>query len=285
MHLFNRILGRTETNKLAANGASAGALDGKLRSCQCTQARLTSETFQAWGAKIFEPPMKMHRKIWEYCYILQALYERDMLAPGRKGLGFAVGREPLSAMFASLGCEILATDLVNDGIGQWTSTGQHADSLADLNLRGICDPDIFQQNVSFRDVDMNHLPDALGSFDFLWSCCSLEHLGTLKLGEKFIFESLKYLKPGGVAVHTTEYNLESNFWTSSKGDNVIYRKRDLERIGRDLRAQGYKIDLDFTRGNLPNDFVVDKPPYDGEAHLSLILKGYATTSFGLIIEK
>ena len=43
--------------------------------------------------------------------IAQALYERGKLKPGSRGLGFAVGKEPLSDLFASFGCDVVATDL------------------------------------------------------------------------------------------------------------------------------------------------------------------------------
>jgi hypothetical protein len=228
--------------------------------------------------------MAMHRKAWEYCFITQALYERGVLNPGRRGLGFAVGQEPLSALFAHLGCEIVATDLAPDEAKEWIASGEHANSLQDLNGRGICDSDLFQERVSFRFVDMRQLPDDLGRYDFLWSSCSLEHLGTLAAGEQFVLESLKYLKPGGVAVHTTEYNLQSNFKTVSQGPSVLYRKRDLERMARTLRRRGYRIDLDFRRGNLPFDHVVDRPPYTENPHLTLLFDGYVVTSFALIIE-
>ena len=260
---------------------------GKLKSCQCTQAQLQSEPFRAWAVQMREDPEHVHRKLWEYCYITQALYERDMLAPGRRGLGFAVGTEPLPALFASLGCEILATDLDTEEARAkgWVETAQHAASVDILNERGICDPQQFREKVSFRFVDMRKLPDDLGTFDFIWSSCSLEHLGTLKAGEKFIYESLKYLKPGGVSVHTTEYNVRSNFFTVTKGPSVIYRKRDLQRIAKNVRKQGCKIDLDFTEGKLPYDQIVDKPPYTGEVHLKLLLENYVATSFGLIITR
>jgi hypothetical protein len=265
----------------------AGASDSRLRSCQCTQARLASENFQAWGARMHESPMHMHRKIWEFCFISQALHERGMLAPGRRGLGFAVGQEPLPALFASLGCKIVATDLATEEANKsgWVASGQHANSLKALNERGICDPELFEQNVRFNFVDMRQLPDDLGSYDFIWSSCSLEHLGSLELGEKFIFESLKYLKPGGVAVHTTEYNLHSNFSTITHGPDVIFRKRDFQKIASKLQRQGYAIELDFRKGDLPYDLLVDKPPYNPHAHLTLLLAGYTVTSFGLIIER
>jgi hypothetical protein len=50
--------------------------------------------------------------------------------------------------------------------------------------------------------------DDLSTYDFIWSSCSLEHLGSLELGEQFIYNSLKHLKPGGVCPHD-EYNAQS----------------------------------------------------------------------------
>lgn len=259
---------------------------GRLRSCQCTQAQMQSDVFQEWVIRLREKPMHMHRKVWEYCYIAQALKERGMLAPGRRGLGFAVGQEPLSALFASFGCEIVATDLSTEEAcqGGWVETSQHADSLDVLNQRQICDPLLFKDRVGFRFVDMRDLPDDLGTYDFIWSSCSLEHLGNMALGEQFIFDSLKYLKAGGVSVHTTEYNVESNFFTIMKGPDVLFRKRDLQRIAAKLGREGYKVDLDFTKGNLPYDRVVDKAPYKHDVHLKLAVGWYIVTSFGLIIE-
>jgi hypothetical protein len=258
----------------------------RLRSCQCTQAQLQSETFQAWGARMHELPMHMHRKVWEYCYIAQALYERGMLTQGRRGLGFAVGQEPLPALFASLGCEIVATDLAAEEArtSVWVETGQHADSLESLNSRGICPPELFCERVSFCFLDMRHLPDDLGTYDFVWSACSLEHLGNMSLGEQFVYQSLKYLKPGGVCVHTTEFNVRSNFRTPTTGETVIFRKRDLQKIAGNIRRRGYMIDLDFAQGNLPYDHVVEKPPYKHQVHLKLLLEDCVVTSFGLIIE-
>lgn len=262
--------------------------NGLLRSCQCTQAQLQSDTFQEWARQMHERPKGMHRKIWEFAYIAQALYERGKLAPGQRGLGFAVGQEPLPALFASLGCEVVATDLATEEAhgGGWVDTAQHADSLGALNQRGICAPEQFERLVSFRFVDMRKLPPAhdLGMFDFIWSSCSLEHLGSMALGEKFIDESLRYLKPGGHAVHTTEFNVKSNRDTVTEGQTTIFRKKDIQRIAADLRQRGCRVDLDFTEGNLPHDLYVDPPPYKQEVHLRLLLLDYIVTSYALIID-
>lgn len=231
--------------------------------------------------------MHLHRKVWEYCFIAQALYERDMLRAGRRGLGFAVGQERLPSLFASYGCEIVATDLAAKEAAEssWIETDQHATSLEVLNLRGICPDELFRDRVSLRYVNMKSIPDDLRDFDFVWSTCALEHLGTLRLGEQFVYESLRCVKPGGIAVHTTELNCSSNLFTKREGTCVIYRERDIKRIASRLKRLGCEIDLDFSEGNLPADHHVDKPPYDHEVHLKLELEGFVVTSFGLIIQK
>src|SRR5262249_4886417 len=110
----------------------------RLKSCICTQAQLESATFRQWCQRLGEP-FKLHRKLWEFAYIAQALFERGTLQPGRRGLGFAVGLEPLSALFASYGCEIVATDLHLEKAKQlgWVAWGQHAAGLDVLNDRGL----------------------------------------------------------------------------------------------------------------------------------------------------
>lgn len=260
----------------------------QLISCQCTQSQLESPDFRKWVERLKDQPDRLHRKLWEFCYIAQALYERGMLRPGLRGLGFGVGKEPLPALFASYGCNVVATDQSTELAMKkgWVDSGQHTASLDGLNIQGICPDELFRQRVVFRVLNMRSLPDNMGEFDFLWSSCSLEHLGTLARGEKFIYESLKYLKAGGVAVHTTEYNVNSNFLTLSRGGTVLYRKKDLKRIADKIRKLGYKVSLDFTEGDMPADKMPDKPPYKQKVHLKLYYHGiFVITSFGLIIEK
>lgn len=266
---------------------TAATQGSRLVSSMCTQAQLQSPDFAKWTLALHETPGRMHRKLWEFCYITQALDERGMLAPGRRGLGFAVGLEPLPSYFASRGCTILATDLGADEAakGGWVEGGQHADALGALNTRGLCPPAEFAERVAFRPLDMRRLPDDLGTFDFIWSSCSLEHLGTMGRGERFVLESLKYLKPGGVAVHTTEYNLSSNLFTVTRGHDVIFRRRDLERIQRGVRERGFRMELDLREGDGPIDRMVDRPPYRQDNHLRLKLGFFTSTSVGMVIER
>jgi|APCry1669189034_1035192.scaffolds.fasta_scaffold53699_2 hypothetical protein len=258
-----------------------------LRSGICRYEQLDSRTFRGWAAALGEP-WHPHRKLWEYCFVVQALEERGFLARNRRGLGFAVGSEPLASFFASRGCSITATDLPADDvrIADWAPTSQWVGAVADLNRRGLCEPQRFARNVRFRPVDMNDIPDDLVDQDFTWSCCSFEHCGSIELGLRFLLAQMGCLRPGGVAVHTTELNLTSNDRTIDTGPTVIFRTTDLEWVIHELLARGHAVEpLDLAVGSTAEDRHIDRPPYTQRPHLRLELGGFVATSVGLIITK
>lgn len=231
------------------------------------------------------------RKRWERVYVLQALHERGVLTPGARGLGFAVGLEPLPAFFAARGCDILATDLSPDepDAASWIASHEHAGrDLAALNADGLCPADDFARRVAVRYVDMNAVPDDLTDFDFCWSICAFEHLGTLRRGMDFVRASLATLKPGGVAVHTTELNLSSDRDTEEADRwTVLYRAQDLRRLAAELEAEGHYVwPLDLDPGDAGADRFVDVPPYNRKGiHLHTWFRRYAVTPVGLIIRR
>jgi O-antigen biosynthesis alpha-1,2-mannosyltransferase len=252
----------------------------------CTQKELESGRFQRRAAVLREPHMGLHRKLWEWCFIAEILDHEGMLVAGKKGLGFAVGREPLVAHFASHGVDILASDLDMDRASKagWVGSNEHAASLGMLNNRGLCDETEFARLVRFQEVNMLDFAfDQLRGFDFLWSSCAFEHLGSLVAGHQFVIESMKCLRPGGLAVHTTEFNAGSNDATVSEGATVIYRKKDIEALASDLRSKGHLISLNFDSGNLPADYHIDIPPYTHDTHLKLRLQQHTTTSIGIVV--
>jgi hypothetical protein len=254
----------------------------------CKTIDFEAAWYHRWCKEIKETP-RIHRKQWEYTYILQALFERDCLRSGKRGLGFAVGTEPLPSVMAKYGCEIMATDL-DYASGQskgWDSGDQLCFGLDSLNQRQICAPDVFRKRVQYQPVDMNAMPSTLRDYDFNWSSCSFEHLGSLTLGLNFLKNQMNTLKPGGWAVHTTEFNVSSERDTIVENPNtVIFRRQEIEFFAKWARKQGHYVEeLDFSIGNLPTDFHVDQPPFASEPHLRLLLQGYVVTSIGLIIRK
>ncbi len=272
------------------SGESQPNEDFMLKSQVCRAEQLESAEFRQWCARMKET-FQYHRKLWEYCYIAQALAERGKLRPGMRGLGFAVGTEPLASLFVSHGCEVLGTDLdlsakgaVDEG--NWAGTGQYATGLEAMNKRGICTPEELAARASFRFVDMNHIPDDLTGFDFLWSSCAVEHVGSLELSKQAVMNMMRCLKPGGVAVHTTEFNVLSDIGTVETGWAVLWRRRDLEELSARARAAGHRMaELDLESGTAFPDLYVDERPYKQMPHLKLRSDGnYIATSVGIIIE-
>jgi len=241
--------------------------------------------YKQWCRRLAEP-WHVHRKLWEWCYIGQVLEQAGTLQPDHKGLGFGVGTEPLASYFASCGCRIVATDLPADDAKheKWTANDEHAKGLASLNPRGLCTDEQLRTLMSFQPVDMTAIPDDLQDFDFVWSSCAMEHLGSLGAGLEFVHRSLACLSPGGVAVHTTEYNVSSNDETATSGETVAYRRRDIEQLARNLKAQGHQVDLNFGLGAEPEDRYVDTPPWS-EPHLKIPLGPFVITSFGIVVTK
>lgn len=254
----------------------------------CSATDLLHPVYADMCAMLGLPPM-YQRKFWEWAYIIHHLREAGMLSEGRRGLGFGVGKERLPALFAKFGCQVTATDAPSEiGIASgWSTSNQHSAALAELKFPEIVPDAIFDARVTHQPCDMNAIDDSLRDFDFTWSSCCFEHLGDLEAGLQFVINSVeKTLKPGGVAVHTTEYNLSSNDATVESGGTVIYRKRDMEDLISRLRAEGHEVHSFVAAPHAhPLDFHVDAPPYINNPHLKLRLAGYTTTSAGICVRK
>jgi hypothetical protein len=271
-----------------STGATPPRGAARLQCHACTQEQIESPVFLYWARRLGERPGGLHRKLWEWCFITQSLHERGVLQVDARGLGFAVGVEPLTALFASMGCNVLATDLDQALASEagWVASDQHADGIGQLNRKGLCAADEFARRVSFQNVDMRSIPDTLRGLDFLWSSCALEHLGSLQHGMDFVVNAMDCLRPGGVAVHTTEFNCDSDIETIETGGSVIYRKSDLVALAARLREKGHQVEpFDFHTGETDADRFVDDFPYGGRSHIKLRIGPYASTSFGLIVSK
>jgi SAM-dependent methyltransferase len=223
---------------------------------------------------------KMHRKLWEHCSIAQAY--RDRLNYGGVGLGFGVGKEPLPAWFAAQGADILATDRPDPGL--WLER-QHAKNALDLRWENICTKAEFERRVNFAAMDMRAIPDVhkQGQYDFTWSTSCFEHIGGIRAGLEFFMEQMKCLKPGGIALHTTEYNMHSNTSTIDGEHLCVFRQKDLLELTHRLHDQGDRLwPIDLVGGDTVQDLYVDTEPFCIEPHLKLRLAQTTFTSVLLI---
>jgi 2-polyprenyl-3-methyl-5-hydroxy-6-metoxy-1,4-benzoquinol methylase len=255
----------------------------------CTQGQMDEPLYRRWCGLLRENPCA-HRKQWEFVYIMQALWTRGVLRPGSRGLGFGCGNEPLASAMAAYGCEVVATDLDPDDerSKDWRETDQHAAGKVDaLNTRSLCPPDLFAKQVRYRNADMNRIPEDLRGFDFVWSSCALEHIGSIRHGLDFIHNSIKCLKPGGVAVHTTEFNLTSNGVTLESPGLSFFRALDLETVAAELGFQGHEVaPFNLHPGDTLLDKYVDLPPFEVSAlHLRLKSLDHTITSVGMIVRR
>jgi hypothetical protein len=234
----------------------------------------------------------LHRKVWEEAYVVNTL--RSKLKPGMKGIVFGVGEERLPSLFASYGCEILATDLnPNEEASQgWANTAQLG-SLDKIYKDDLVDRKSFDRLVSFEYADMNNIGEHLhGQFDFCWTLCAFEHLGSIEKGLQFIENTGKLLKSGGISAHTTEFNY-SRTDTIDNWGTVLFRKQDFESLA--TRLSEYTLPtIDFNVGENPIDSFIDMPPYAwhqghneklNHCHLKLMVDGFPSTCFGVSFQK
>lgn len=235
---------------------------------------------------------RYHRKIWEDVVIAQvfvdhvlmpasARYRKSKAPQNLSALGFGCGKEPIPKWLARTECvsRIIATDA--PGINPaWDATNQRAHNLSDLGIGSD------NKLVEFREVDMNAIPEDLliGEFDFTWSCGSFEHIGGINRGLEFFRSQMRCLKPGGIACHTTELNIDLDAITTLEADNLsFFRFYDLMGLAGVLWENGDRLwSPDFKQGDTEIDRFVDRPPYTAPYHLNIEIGEFVTTSVVLI---
>ena len=218
-----------------------------------------------------------HRKQWEFVYIIKQLELLGKLKKNNYGIGFGCGEEALVPAFANLGCKVIATDLHTEKSNSgWLDNNQHASSLEvyQKHLPRLCPAKKFQEHTSFKFVDMNSIPSTLfNRFDFAWSACALEHLGSVSAGLNFIINSAKCLEPGGVAVHTTEY-IPGDVTRDNCG-TVYFRRSDLLSL-HNMFSSDFKVSY----WCFP-DKITDR----NDGHYGIYWDNHFITSIGIVIQK
>ncbi len=266
-----------------------------IKSKLCTQADIESDWAIFWANELKWPSV-YHRKFWELLYVTQSLWSAGKLVSGARGLGFGCGAESLPSLFAKYGATILATDLPasRPEAEVWSAGGQHASSVEALRKRAICPDEKRLETIEFRPLDMNDIDrDLDGGFDFCWSLCALEHLGSIDKGFDFIRNSLRTLKPGGVAVHTTEFTFDPGP-VRDNNPCVLFTKDRLVEFAERLRREGFTVaEFDFSPGDGDLDGFADIPLLPAQTahiarsrsllHLKICIDGYVCTSVGLTV--
>ena len=296
-----RLLGRVDVSQQNRWGRPP-AFD-VLESQAASAAQCHHPTYQAWYRLIEDVPAwpvegpvpagAFHRKAWEFAYIAEAITQAGLMRPGVRAVGFGVGTEPLPALFASRGLDVLATDMPPEqGDPGWEQTGQLMHDLTSLSRPYLVPDAELAERVTTRPVDMNALPADLGTFDVVWSSCVIEHLGSPTLAMDFVLESARLLEPGGILVHTTEYELTRRSDTADYGNCAVFRLVDLEQLRERVLAEGFEMTLNpYVAMDSPEDRWISlaltphQATLPDPAHLKLAIVASVSTSFGLIVRR
>ncbi len=252
----------------------------------CTAGQFAEAAYREGCRALREPPM-MHRRQWEYVWIMRCLEMAGVLGPGRRGLGFGQAGDPLVAAVAARGCAVVAGMAPDRGtVRLGAAEPAQGDTLGELNARGLCTPQQFRSLASQRPLDMNFLPGDLQDFDFVWSCSSIEHLGSVEHALAFLLRAMRCVRRGGIALHTTAFNLSSDGSTVECAELSVIRRRDVERLEKLLERDGYRLwPVRLHPGTRGVDRYVDVPPYRPEPHLKVRFGRYVVTSIGLAIAR
>lgn len=254
------------------------------------------EFFSAWYKK-WAPELKqtakfidnpIHNKNWQNAAIIQSIFENGFLKKDSKAIGFGVGNERVPGLLAKYSVSVTATDQDPEvGIAKGWDNGQLAYNVLSLNKYKICTKAQMEKYITYRQCDMNRIKKEFSNkYDVVWSNCALGHLGNIEKGLEFIEKSLACLVPGGMAVHTTELNIHSNTTTLDNTGTVLFRYRDIEKLFRKLRLNGYVCEtLSLDLGSSKFDKDISFEPYPKDNLLKLSVLGHMISQIIIVIHK
>lgn len=173
---------------------------------RCTPGQLDEEIYSQWRRRlrVADGPSP---KQWEQIFILQVLERYGFLREGSRGLGFTRANSPL--------LEVLA------GYGATTAT--------------------FHDRTTFAEGNIQEMPEDLMDFDFVWSVATLDDLGSVNAGFRFIERAMMCLKPGGLAVHASVLDLSPAEQLKTADEATAFRVRDIERLALTLISRGHEV--------------------------------------------
>ncbi|GAB4385002.1 MAG: hypothetical protein Kow00121_49340 [Elainellaceae cyanobacterium] len=140
-----------------------------------------------------------NRKVWEHLQVYRGLQHLGLLTADSKALGLGVGRERIIYALANVCGSVVATDLYNSP--NWQTAALSPSEVYEQN------PFPYARNrLVVQHMDMTQIAFPDDSFDFVWSCCAIEHVNNFQELHQVYREIHRVLKPGGIAALTTEYN-------------------------------------------------------------------------------
>lgn len=129
---------------------------------------------------------RLHLKQWEYAQVLRGAYISGKYNDKSIMLGLGCGQEKTIPILAQAAKRVYVTDLYSEN-AQWDVAKGNAAQLYSTS-----------RNIKVLNMDMRNISFENNTFDFIWSICALEHIGTPEEILNTLNEIYKVLKPDGV---------------------------------------------------------------------------------------
>ena len=222
-------------------------------------------------------PARLHRKDWEFAQGVYGLRKLHCLAPEATALGLGAGAEPILFFLAGRLRRVVATDLY---------AGDFSRQEADPRI--LRDPEAFapfsyhRERLEVRRMDATAIDYPPESFDLVFSFSSFEHFGPRRAQRRCLGEIHRVLRPGGIAVLTTEVIL--NTW-GRHGDYF----RLAELIEDMIPGAGFRLadgEFHFATSRATLEGLI-RLPHEVERRPHLVLRRWRTyfTSAAFFLEK
>lgn len=251
--------------------------------CQlCTAGQFDEPAFAEIAQALALAP-RLHRKVWEQVYIVSALATEGAIAEGRTAVALGGERARVAALLASRGMGVTVLGQAGRLTPRETKDGLH------LFYPEIVHLDDFERLVRYAEADLRAADDLSAlvgaGYDTLFTCGALHRLGRIEAALHMIEAAMALLRPGGIAVHTFDFNVGADEETLDTEEGCLPRRRDIEALILRLGAAGHEVlPLNLHPGHDEADGQVDVPPF-GLPHLKVEVQRHVASSIGLTIRK
>ncbi|GMR25066.1 MAG: hypothetical protein BMS9Abin39_0342 [Ignavibacteria bacterium] len=175
-----------------------------------------------------EPP-RFHRKQWEFAMIFLALKKLGCLNDNMTGLSLGGGNERVLYSIAQHINKLTVTDLYDEE----TTWDCAKTNDPDEYIKASKPFDVDDSKIKALRMDMRYLHFEDNTFDFCYSSCAFEHIGTFDDFVQHLDEVYRVLKENGVYVFTTELQIGSN--TIEDPHNYVFSPSYLNDIFRKIK--------------------------------------------------
>jgi SAM-dependent methyltransferase len=236
---------------------------------------------------------RLHRKQWEFAQIFRALQSVGVLNGTSRGLSMGGGMERLLYAVVRHTGHLTVTDLY-EADSSWNEARLEDPDCA---VKAAAPFPVDRDRLSARRMDMRELTFPSGSFDFCYSSCAIEHIGTYDDFVRHLEETRRVLKDDGVYVLTTEFHYGEevipaphNYYFSAAFLEELVRASSFAVCGvvdGTLRPHVFNRPVPVNLGDLCADAAdpVTDVLLNTSPHLQLLTSGLPFTSMCLVLRK